>query len=158
MGKWISISKRLPQAGETVLVTNGDKYKPIYCVALIIAGEWRVSWNHDRFGSINIVAWQPLPRPYDEEQIMKKYPLFIECCKEYREFEGCFILNYYSKGHHDKEIFLVTLENAYDYAGYIGDVYYAYAKLTPTPTGKVVMNYRKQPCRGSFPVTVIDVN
>jgi hypothetical protein len=85
---------------------------------------------------------------------MKKYPLFIECC---REFEGYFILGYYSKGHHDKKEFLDAVMGTYKYKGNMKDVYHLYAKLTPAPEGGVMMNYRKQPCRGSFPVTVIDV-
>lgn len=63
---WIPCSERLPEPGEIVLVTDGKEYQSIYCVALRIAGEWRTSWNHDRFGSIDIIAWQPLPEHYKE--------------------------------------------------------------------------------------------
>lgn len=85
---------------------------------------------------------------------MKKYPLKIERCME---FEGIGIINYYSKGHHDKEEFLKALAYAYDYQGDIEDVFYTDIKLSPSPTGYMVVNFIKEPCRGSFPVTVIEV-
>ena len=35
--------------------------------------------------------------------------------------------------------------------GNIDDVRYIYIKVSPSPTGGVVINYRNEPCRGSFP-------
>lgn len=86
---------------------------------------------------------------------MKNYPLLIEYCTE---FEGYSVLNYYSKGHHDKKEFLDAVMGDYEYKGNIEDVRHLHAKLTPSPTGGMMMNFKKQQCRGSFPITVIDVD
>jgi hypothetical protein len=66
-GGWIPVSERLPEEGMKVLVVSNNDI-PIYCVAIMMNGELRVTWNHDRFEHIKIVAWQPLPEPYKEAE------------------------------------------------------------------------------------------
>lgn len=85
---------------------------------------------------------------------MKEYPLRIE---KVIEFEGCSVMEYYSKGHHDKNEFLDAVRVDYEYEGNINDVRHTNIKLSPSPTGGMIINYRKEPCKGSFPATVIEV-
>ncbi|MCF6466367.1 hypothetical protein [Clostridium sp. Cult2] len=85
---------------------------------------------------------------------MKKYPLLIQ---EVAEFEGCSVMAYYSKGHHNKEEFINAVMGDYDYVGNIHSVRHTNIKLSPSPTGGMMVNYRKEPCKGSFPATVIEV-
>lgn len=70
---------------------------------------------------------------------------------------GVGIASYYSRGHHDKEKFLKALEYAYDYQGNIEDIFYTNIKLSLSSTGGMMVNFRKEPCKGSFPATVIEV-
>ena len=39
----------------------------------------------------------------------------------------------------------------------VGHVYIKVSPSPTAPTGGMLMNYRNEPCRGSFPATVIDV-
>jgi hypothetical protein len=84
---------------------------------------------------------------------MTKYPLIIE---KIVEFEGYSILGYYSKGHHDKNEFLEAVKADYEYEGDIDNVRHTNIKLSPSPTGGILINYKKEPCKGSFPATVIE--
>jgi hypothetical protein len=87
-------------------------------------------------------------------KVMSKYPLKIE---RVVEFEGVSTTGYYSKGHHDKNEFIEAVKGDYEYEGNIDDVRHIYIKVLPSPTGGMLINYRNEPCRGSFPATVIDV-
>ena len=89
-----------------------------------------------------------------KEEVMSKYPLKIE---RVIEFEGVSTIGYYSKGHHDKKEFIEAVKGDYQYEGNINDVRYIYIKVSPSPISGMLINYRKEPCRGSFPATVIDV-
>mgnify|MGYP001092670963 CR=1 FL=1 len=93
----------------------------------------------------------------EEVKVMSKYPLKIE---RVAEFGGIRTIGYYSKGHHDKNEFIEAVKGDYEYEGNIDDVRHIYIKVSPSPTaptGGMLMNYRNEPCRGSFPATVIDV-
>ena len=67
-GGWISCSERLPEDYETYLVTNVDSfgqrhtYKGWYGVEHKI---WHMEGNSER--KMNVVAWQPLPQPYQQK-------------------------------------------------------------------------------------------
>ena len=62
---WILVSEKLPEDYETYLVTNVDSfgqrhtYKGWYGVEHKI---WHMEGNSER--KMNVVAWQPLPQPY----------------------------------------------------------------------------------------------
>lgn len=85
---------------------------------------------------------------------MKKYELNIG---HTTEFEGYSILEYYSKGHHDKQEFIEELERTYGYKGDVDKVKHCHCKTTPSPTGGIMFNYKKEPCKGSFPITLLEI-
>ena len=62
--KWYPVTERLPEIHKNVLVTDrevSDVYVSYYC------GDGY--WNTDTGGANNrIVAWMPLPEPYEEEE------------------------------------------------------------------------------------------
>ncbi|MBU5676871.1 hypothetical protein KQI88_10620 [Alkaliphilus sp. MSJ-5] len=66
------------------------------------------------------------------------------------------VIQYYSKGHHDKEEFIKEVQIYGDFKGKVEDVRHVYAELTPSPTGGLLINFKPKSCKGSFPVTVID--
>ena len=65
---WIPVSEKLPEDFETYLVTNVDSfgqrhtYKGWYGVEHKI---WHMEGNSER--KMNVVAWQPLPQPYQQK-------------------------------------------------------------------------------------------
>lgn len=85
---------------------------------------------------------------------MKNYPLHIQYCIE---FEGSTVVSYYSKGHHDYDKFIEAVAGDYEYKGNVIKVYHSYGKLHPSPTGGMLMTYRKLQCKGSFPITIMQV-
>lgn len=87
-------------------------------------------------------------------ELLKEYPLKINCCTE---FESNSVVSYYSKGHHDCEQFISAIEGDYGYKGDRSKVIQCYGKLSPSPTGGMIMTYRKLECKGSFPVTFMQV-
>jgi len=85
---------------------------------------------------------------------MKEYPLKIE---KVLEFEGCSVMAYYSKGHHNEKLFVNTIIKDYEYVGNWDSVKHIYIKLSPNQIGCMMINYRNTPCKGSFAATVIEV-
>ena len=65
---WILVSEKLPEDYETYLVTNVESfgqrhtYKGWYGVEHKI---WHMEGNSER--KMNVVAWQPLPQPYQQK-------------------------------------------------------------------------------------------
>lgn len=84
----------------------------------------------------------------------KEYPLLIEYCTE---FEGCATTDYHSKGHQDSQKFVEAVKGDYGYDCNIKAVMHCFAKLVPAPNGGMFMQYDFMPCRGSFPVTVVEL-
>lgn len=63
--KWIPVSEKLPASDEDVLVTNG---KEMYIGWINPTDKcWRVDSEGEYFMN-DIVAWQPLPKPYEEKR------------------------------------------------------------------------------------------
>lgn len=86
---------------------------------------------------------------------MKEYPLDVTYCVE---FDGHITTDYHSKGHHEADKFIAELRSDYEYQGNVENVRHLYGKLTPSPDGRMMMmNYKSKPCKGSFPVTVIEL-
>jgi hypothetical protein len=64
-GEWIPVTERLPEEKQAVLVWCPE-YKNIYC-AYCANGNW---WIFGAFSQIipnAVIAWQPLPEPYNAE-------------------------------------------------------------------------------------------
>ena len=62
---WILCSERLPEDGETYLVTNAESFGQCHTYKGWYDGEhkiWHMDENFER--KMNVVAWQPLPQPY----------------------------------------------------------------------------------------------
>lgn len=62
---WIPCSVRLPEGKEThkVLVADKDGIMAV-CYFLEVAKAFKVSWDGEEFQGV--VAWQPLPEPYND--------------------------------------------------------------------------------------------
>ena len=62
--KWIPVSERLPRVGQGVLFSDGNWTAEGY---MMRNGDWiQFRWSaHHR--KEEVVAWQPLPKPYGEE-------------------------------------------------------------------------------------------
>ena len=62
---WIPCSERLPEDGETYLVTNAESFGQCHTYKGWYDGKhkiWHMEENFER--KMNVVAWQPLPQPY----------------------------------------------------------------------------------------------
>lgn len=62
-GKWIPVSKRLPEVGISVLVSDADS--DIYFTHITRDGVFFDEWGNKIKG---IVAWMPLPKPYEPQE------------------------------------------------------------------------------------------
>ena len=76
VGEWIPCSERLPQNDEEVLITyewrgvTGTIYREV-TIDWYSKDEWHeVNSNH--YGLIGVLAWQPLPKPYEAKMENKK--------------------------------------------------------------------------------------
>lgn len=59
--RWIPVTERLPDNGESVLVTVSQGYTT-YGYYDLARQEW---WKHDEDGMLDAIAWMPLPAPYE---------------------------------------------------------------------------------------------
>lgn len=94
----------------------------------------------------------------------KNRPLLVE---ELREFEGSdTVVAYYSKGHHDKALFVDRLERAHNEAlpydkimPTAESVEHTYWRCVPVDKGEYgMMVYPAEKGRGAFPVTLWDAH
>ena len=68
VGEWIPCSERLPEDGESYLVTNAESFGQFHTYKGWYDGErkiWHMDGNFER--KMNVIAWQPLPEPYREK-------------------------------------------------------------------------------------------
>lgn len=69
MNKWIPVSERLPEKYVDVLVTYMHKENTYVRTAFLCSKKgWCTSLQHD----LNVVAWMPLPKPYEEVNKMNQ--------------------------------------------------------------------------------------
>ena len=60
--RWIPVSERLPEESDFYLVTIADKYLT-YVNTLFFMKSTPDMWEHDK----RVIAWRPLPKPYESE-------------------------------------------------------------------------------------------
>ena len=58
--RWIPVSERLPEQADLYLVCNR--------MGALWIEEWISEPTSDWVGTANIIAWRPLPEPYEEEK------------------------------------------------------------------------------------------
>ena len=74
--RWIPCSERLPKIGDTIIISGKTKYKHEkeyeYFVDIAFYEPWQgFSTYNDWYegqDEFEIVAWQPLPEPYEETE------------------------------------------------------------------------------------------
>lgn len=66
--KWIPVTERLPEKGETVLVYHADmgNWQPVMEATLYEDG-WLTKFDFDPCENPNITHWMPLPEPPKED-------------------------------------------------------------------------------------------
>lgn len=65
--KWIPVTEGLPEAEEIVLVTDGRKTGQRIVVKAFRYLDGDESKWHGPIGMHEVIAWMPLPEPYDGE-------------------------------------------------------------------------------------------
>lgn len=86
---------------------------------------------------------------------MKEYPFEIQALCE---FEGTGTACYMTKGHHDINTFVEEVKKGYGESIRSDWVKHCYGKHVPIKGSKLTFLYNfKEPVRGSFPMTYIDV-
>ena len=60
--KWIPVTERLPERIGEYLCQESQGFQ--YCDTYLGSGKWRIADHY--FGKV--VAWMPLPRPYEKEE------------------------------------------------------------------------------------------
>lgn len=63
VGEWIPVEKRLPEQSLNSVI-GWDTYRERFVFVQYYMNEW-ILGNHE---SVNIVAWQPLPEPYEVKE------------------------------------------------------------------------------------------
>ena len=69
VGEWLPVSERLPDDGETYLITNAESFEQYHTYKGWYDGTkgiWHMTGNFER--KMNVIAWMPLPEPYKEKQ------------------------------------------------------------------------------------------
>ena len=74
MSEWIPCSERLPKYGEYVLATTAwgditiaERLEPTPS-GIIKDGDWFIAEGEANAEYEDIIAWQPLPKPYEENE------------------------------------------------------------------------------------------
>ena len=73
VARWIPVTERLPKKEECYLITstlvrNDNGHKTFYTnIAKWEEGQWVDEYEYP-FNSEAVIAWMPLPDPYEEEQ------------------------------------------------------------------------------------------
>lgn len=63
---WIPVSERLPKKGVEVLATT--RWGAVTIAEMFSANDWLIHEGATNAGADDIVAWMPLPKPYEEKQ------------------------------------------------------------------------------------------
>lgn len=63
VGEWIPVEERLPEQSLNSVI-GWDTYRERFVFVQYYMNEW-ILGNHE---SVNIVAWQPLPEPYEVKE------------------------------------------------------------------------------------------
>jgi hypothetical protein len=61
--KWIPVTDELPEPFELVLVTTVDQFE----IRRLRQGWWNGDLWRLYYGNDKVIAWMPLPKPYDGE-------------------------------------------------------------------------------------------
>jgi hypothetical protein len=88
---------------------------------------------------------------------MKIYPLEIEVLTD---DDNEAPMAYFSKGHHDRQVFLAELKLEWEYEAKPEDVHHTHGRwnvATPDDNHNVHFAYAASPNYGVFPVTIVEV-
>lgn len=64
--RWIPCSERLPEESLNSVI-GWDEYRKRCCFVQYYAGQWQLAGKNKYGESVKIIAWQPLPEPYQPE-------------------------------------------------------------------------------------------